>query len=91
MCVRPSNVVVGMTSGEIAGGPSCVPASIAARCSARSSAVRLLATISQSANASVPAMWSRCQWLSTTVMCRAPSCSTVLRTAAACPTETWVS
>ena len=53
--MRSSNVVVGSTSGEIAGGPWCVPASIAARCSARRSAVRRLAMISQSANASVPA------------------------------------
>ena len=30
---RSSKVVVGSTSGAIAGGPSCVPASIAPRCS----------------------------------------------------------
>ena len=89
--MRPSNVCVGSTSGEIAGGPLWVPASIAARCSRRRAAVRAFETTSQSANASVPAMWSRCEWLRTTVIRVAPRPSTAARTAAACGTEMWVS
>ena len=37
--------------------------------------VRRLAMISQSAKAAVPATWSRCQWLSTTVNLRTPRAS----------------
>jgi len=47
---RPSNVVVGSTSGAIAGGPSCVPALDRWRDARRAaSAVRRLEMISQSA------------------------------------------
>ncbi len=73
-----------MTSGSIAGGPDFVPASIAARCSASSSAVRSLAITSQSAKTSVPAMWSRCQWLSTTVNLSTPSATSASRIRRAC-------
>ena len=43
MWVCPSKVVVGRTSGEIAGGPSWVPVSIAALCRLRRSAVSAFA------------------------------------------------
>jgi hypothetical protein len=85
------NVRVGRISGEIAGGPARRPSSISARCAVMSSAVRAFAITSQSANASVPAMWSRCQWLRTTVIRLAPRRSTSARIARACGTETWVS
>jgi hypothetical protein len=80
-----------MISGAIAGGPSSVPASIAARLASSSSAVRAVARISQSRKASLPAMWSRCQWLSRTVSFSIPRSSSARRMNRPRSTETWVS
>ena len=87
----PEKVRVGRTSGSIGGGPSSVPASIAARLASSSSAVRAVARISQSAKASLPATWSRCQWLSRTVISSTPRSSRARRMKRPRSTETWVS
>jgi len=56
-----------------------VAASIASRCSPSSFAVSGPARTSQSPKASVPAMWSMCRWLWTTVILAALSCLRIHR------------
>ena len=59
---------------------------------ATGAAVRSVAMISQSANAPLPAMWSRCQWLKTTLNDETPaSCARISRMAVACAIVTCVS
>ena len=75
---------VGSTSG-LTGG---VSASMASRCSPSRFAVTGPASTSQSAKASVPATWSMCRWLRSTVMRAASICSRIQR---ARSTDRWVS
>ena len=82
-----ATVPVGSTNGAIGG----VSASMAARSAASVAAVSGCARISQSAKTALPAIWSRCPWLSTTVNRRTPRSRKLARTISACGHDKCVS
>ena len=79
---RRTAASAGSAGRSPAGHDACRPRSLPCGAS-RCCIVRRLAMISQSAKAAVPATWSRCQWLSTTVNLRTPLASSAVADEAA--------